>query len=79
MCEKKAQQNLCEKGRVPEAQLILWYDICKKGTFVNNGVCFFMLRTPLKRMYSCEKGGFHRMLHMTTLVEKMPCWVGIGR
>ena len=55
MCEKKAQQNLCEKGGVPEAQPILGYDICKKGkfeplgwkgTFVNNDVCFFMLIEP---------------------------------
>ena len=51
MCEKAAQQNLCEKGGVPEAQPILCMIFVKKenlnlykmytGTFVNNGVCFF--------------------------------------
>ena len=34
MCEKTAQQNLCEKGGVPEAQpILLGYDICKKGKY----------------------------------------------
>ena len=33
MCEKTAQQNLCAKGGVPEAQPILGYDIWKKGKY----------------------------------------------
>ena len=72
VCEKTVQQNLCEKGGVPEAQPILGYGICKKGKYeplqnVDRNLCkqwcvfFKCYGTPLKRMYGCEKGWFHSM------------------
>ena len=88
MCEKAAQQNLCEKGGVPEAQPILcmmfvkkeiWtFTKCRQEPLWTMACVFLMLWIPLEKAYtSGKKVGSTACAHDNTCVAQK-CCVGWG-
>ena len=56
---------------VKKETLNLWK--LSRGTFVNNGGCFFMLWNTLEKAVQLSKRWVPQHVHMTTLVLKKCC------